>query len=471
VRKSSTVQLLLLLILILLVSACQPATAETPEGEAKVEPTPEEEVAVPVEVGLVETGDINLVFSYSGSIQPESEINLIPGANGRVETLLVEIGDEVEAGEVIATIEDETYMAQIEQAEAALALAQLSLAKMELGSRPEEIAAAQAAVSLAKAALNDVASINDNERTRAAADLARAEAALKVAQAEYDKIAWAGDVGSTPQAATLQAATIAYETALSNYNLDTNPSDSQLSPLMLQLAQAELNLSMKLEPYRQIDFEQARIGIRQAEAALDLANLQLAETEVKAPFDGVVAELFIEEGSRVGPQTPALRLVSKQLEAVVDVQESLISQVETGQNASLRVTAYPGQDFPGVVSSVAPTANPETRTFAVKVTPSQGAELLRGGMFAEVSILAQEKPNTLLAPRAAVVQAGANPYVYVINEDNVAEQRPVTTGLFDDDRVEILSGLKEGEAVVTAGQANLEDGLEVAVTNDPRLAE
>jgi RND family efflux transporter MFP subunit len=162
---------------------------------------------------------------------------------------------------------------------------------------------------------------------------------------------------------------------------------------------------------------------------------------------------------------------SNELEAVVDVQESLISQVQIGQNASLRVTSYPGQDFPGVVSSVAPIANPETRTFAVKVTPSKGAELLRGGMFAEVSILAQEKPNTLLAPRAAVVQAGSEPYVYVISKDNIAEQRPVTTGLFDADRVEILSGLKEGEVVVTAGQANLEDGVEVAVTNDPRLDE
>jgi HlyD family secretion protein len=455
--------------MILLITACQSAAAETPE---KAAPTPQEpeEVGVPVEVGLVQTGDINLVFTYSGSIQPKSEINIIPGANGRVESLLVEEGDEVKAGDIIAMIEDETYLAQIEQAEAALALAQLNLAKMELGSRPEEIAAAQAAVSLAKAALNDVASITDDERTRAAADLARAEAALKTAQAEYDKIAWAGDVGSTPQAAALQQATIAYESALSRYNLDTNPSDSQLAPLMLQLAQAELALSLKLDPYRQIDFEQARIGIRQAEAALDLANLQLAETTIKAPFDGIVTELFIEEGSRVGPQTSILRLVSKELEAVVDVQESLISQVEAGQSASLRVTAYPNQDFPGIVTSVAPTADPETRTFAVKVTPSKGAELLRGGMFAEVTILAQERPNTLLVPRAAVVQDRAEPYVYLVKGD-IVERQPVTTGLFDTDRVEILAGLKEGDMVVTAGQPNLTEGVEVAVTNNPGLDE
>lgn len=468
-RNFSILRTLLLLSMILLITACQSAAAETPE-KAAPPPQEAEEVTVPVEVGLAQTGDINLVFSYSGSIQPKSEINIIPGANGQVESLMVEEGDEIKAGDVIAVVEDDTYLIQIEQAEAALALAQLNLAKMELGSRPEEIAAAQAAVSLAKAALNDVSNITDDERTQAAADLARAEAALKTAQAEYDKIAWAGDVGSTPQAAVLQQATIAYESSLSRYNLDTNPSDSQLAPLMLQLAQAELNLSLKLDPYRQIDFEQARIGIRQAEAALDLANLQLAETTIEAPFDGVVTELFIEEGSRVGPQTSVLRLVSKELEAVVDVQESLISQVEAGQSASLQVTAYPNQDFPGVVTSVAPTADPETRTFPVKVTPSKGAELLRGGMFAEVTILAQEKTNTLLVPRAAVVQDGSDPYVYVVRGD-VAERQPVTTGLFDTDRVEILAGLKEGDVVVTAGQPNLSEGVGVVVTNDPGLDE
>jgi multidrug efflux pump subunit AcrA (membrane-fusion protein) len=90
-------------------------------------------------------------------------------------------------------------------------------------------------------------------------------------------------------------------------------------------------------------------------------------------------------------------------------------------------------------------------------------------MFAEVTILAQEKTNTLLVPRSAVVQ-DTEPYVYVVNGD-IVERQPVTTGLFDTDRVEILSGLKEGDLVITAGQPNLTGGAEVAITNDPRLDE
>jgi HlyD family secretion protein len=475
VRRFSTNLLVLLIVATLVLAACavpgRPAQEGEEEAVALAAPLEEEETVVPVEIALVETGDIALVFSYSGTLQPKDEVNIAPGAAGRIESVLVEVGDQVKAGEPIAIIEDDTHLIQIKQAAAALTSAKLNLAKMELGTRPEEIAASQAAVELARASLNDTATIDDDERTRAAATLANTEAALRTTQAEYDKIAWAGDIGSTPQAAALQQATIAYETALANYNLNTNPSDSQLAPLMLQLAQAELNLALKANPFREIDFEVARVGIHQAEIALELANLQLDETTIQAPFDGIIAELHIAEGSRVSPQAPVVLLMSSELEALVDVQENLISQVSENQNASLQVTAYPNQDFPGVVTRISPQANPDTRTFKVTVTPTGGAELLRSGMFADVSILAKENTNTILAPQAAIISGGNEPLVFVVNEDNIAEQRTVTTGLFDSDRIEILSGLQASDLVVTAGQTNLFDGMKVEIINDPRIAE
>lgn len=471
-NKISTISFAMLLVLAIFTTACSSGSAAANEETKPAASTvQEEEAAVPVEIGLVETGDISLVFSYSGTLQPEDKVNIVPGAAGRVESVLVDVGDEVKAGDTLALIEDDTYQAHIKQAEAAVTTAKLSLAKMEIGSRPEEIAAAQAAVELARAALNDVASVSSDERTKAAADLANAEATLRTAQAEYDKIAWAGDVGSTPQAAALQRATIAYERSLANYNLDTNPSDAQLSPLMLQLAQAELNLALKVEPFREVDFATARAGIQQAEAALELAQLQLDETTVTAPFDGIIAELNITEGSRVGQQASIATIISGNLEAEVDVQESLISQVTVGQSASLQVTAYPGQDFPGVVTNVSPEADPQTRTFTVKVKPTDGEELLRSGMYADVSILAQENKNSTLAPRAAVIQNGGEPYAFVVNGDNSVERRTVTTGLFDTNRIEILAGLKPDDVVVTAGQTSLIDGVMVDITNDPRLKE
>jgi HlyD family secretion protein len=480
VTKLSLTSYVILVLSLVLTTACSTGSDATTENADTVDnvaqaatlaDAAEEEKVVPVEVALVETGDISLVFNYSGSLKPIDDLNLVPGAAGRVEQVLVEVGDTVQAGDALAIIEDNTFQTQIKQAEAALENARLNVAKMELGSRPEEIAAAQAAVELAKASLNDVATVDDDERTQAASNLARAQAALKRAQTEYDKIAWAGEVGTTPQALALQEATIAYETALAAYNKQTNPSDSQLAPLMAQVAQAELQLALTVQPFRQIDFAQAQVAIKQAEAALEAAQLQLDETVIRAPFDGIIADLNITKGSRVSQQAPIGRFISEGLEAEIGVQESLISQVEKGQSASLQVTAYPGQEFPGVVTSISPSADLESRTFTVHVTPVEGQELLRSGMFANVDILAQENKNTILAPREAIVQNNNQPTVFVVKDDSTVEERTVTTGLFDQNRVEILEGLKPGDVVVVAGQINLLDGSKAEIANDPRIAE
>ena len=462
-KQMPLVSLILLLGTALLISACGSAVEEP---VAQAAPPPEaEEIKVPVEVATIETGDVTVTYAYPGSLQSSQDVNVVSGAAGRIESVLVEVGDEVKAGDPIALVERDSYAAQFKQAEAALRTAALNLGKMQLGSRPEEITAAQAAVELARAALDDEATVDDNERTTAATALARAEAALRAAQAEYDKIAWAGDVGETPQAIALEEATIAYETALADYNLDTNPSDSELVPLMLQLAQAELNLALKVEPYREIDFELARVNVAQAEAALEQARLLLEETVIEAPFDGIIAELHIDQGSAVGGQTPVALFVSKEVEAVVNVEEGRIHQIETGQPVALRVSAYPDQDFPGVVTSIAPVADKETRTFEVKATPIDGEGMLRSGMFANLSILAEEKKGVLLAPREAIAFLDDIEIVYVVKGDAV-EERPVTSGVSTGDRVEILSGVAAGDVVVIAGQSNLIDGAKVDIVGE-----
>ncbi len=266
-----------------------------------------------------------------------------------------------------------------------------------------------------------------------------------------------------PQALQLEQATIAYEAAKAAYELQTNPSDLQLSPLMAQLAQAELALALAKKPFTETDLEMARNQVELAEAAVDMARIQLHETTIRAPFDGVVAELYVSEGSMSAPQAPAALFVSKPVEVVVNVEESRIGQVKVGQNAALQVAAYPGQDFPAIVTNVAPTADKASHTFAVQVTPLDEDYLLRSGMYADVSLLIEEKQETLLVPRAALADVAGQTTIYVVNGDNIVEQRAVTTGLEEDDRVEVLSGLTAGEQVVIAGQSGLRDGTVVEV--------
>ena len=459
-RKFSMLTLILLLGISLLITGC--GTSSEAAQAAEVEPTPEP--IIPVEVAAVEAGDIAQVFNYTGNLEAKDELKIMPGAAGRVEAVLVEVGDHVNVGDPLATLERDVYILQLRQAQAALTSAKLQLAKMEMGSRPEQIAVAEAAVQLARAALDDVATVSDDERTTAAAALASAQAGLRQAQAEYDKIAWAGNVGQMPQALGLEQATTGYEAALAGYNLQTNPSDAQLAPLMAQVVQAELALTMAKEPFLPIDYEMVRVGIEQAEAAVEMANLQLDEATIEAPFDGIIAELYITEGSSVGPGAPVALEVSDVVEMPVGIEEARIGQIQTGQSAALRVEAYPGQDFPAQVSSISPIADKDSHTFKVTITPIDENRQLRSGMFANLSVLVDEKQDTLLVSVDAVTEVDGQSAVYVV-KDNIVELRPVEVGLTNDGQVEILSGVEEGELVVTAGQGNLTDGTKVETVN------
>ena len=461
-NKNVSFLLVLLFVAMIPLTSCNlPGSESEPVAQAAA---PEEVSAAPVHVAPAETGDISLIYDYTGNVEAAQSVNVLPMAAGRVETVLVEVGDEVEAGDPIATVESDLYSAQMKQAEAGLDLARLGLTKMQEGVRPEQIAATQAAVQFARDAVSDLTNISDEERTAAVAGMAQAQAALRLAQSEYDKIAWAGQVGMMPQALQLEQATIAYEAAKAAYELQTNPSDLQLSPMMAQLAQAELALALAKEPFTETDYEMARAQVELAEAAVEMARIQMEETTIRAPIDGVVAELYIPQGSMAAPQAPAALLVSKDVEVIINVEESRISQVEKDQPAALRVTAFPDQDFPGVVTSVAPMADKQSRTFAVKVTPLDEDHKLRSGMFANLALLIEERQEAVLVPRAAVTEVHGQETVYVLTEDDTVEQRAVTIGLDDGDRVEILSGVADGEQVVTAGQASLQDGTLVEVT-------
>ncbi len=227
--------------------------------------------------------------------------------------------------------------------------------------------------------------------------------------------------------------------------------------------QAELNLALAEEPFRPVDFEIIRAKIGQAETAVELAQLQLGYTIIEAPLDGVVAEMYIDEGDMVGNSTPLGLVLSQEIEVKLNIEESRLAQIETGQAVSLRVAAYPGLEFPALITNVAPHADSNTHTFAVTVTPLDKEGQLRSGMFADTTVLAAEKDNTLLVPVSAVMSIDGQSTVYAVTTDGTVEQRAVVIGLSNKHQVEILSGVKAGESVVTTGQANLQDGIKVNV--------
>jgi len=448
-----------LALLALVMVACSAASA-APETQ----PAAPERPPVPVEVTQPETGNIAAVLRYSGDLQPAHSLQLVSIVAGAVEEVMVEVGDVVRAGDPILRVEDTTYRAQLKQAEAALTMAQTNLRKMENSPRPEQIEMARVGLEAAKAQMEGVTTLTEDERTLAAANLAQAEAALRLAQYEYDKIKWAGQVGMTPQALQLQQATIAYETARAAYNLQANPDATTLAQLRAAVRRAELNLQLAEDPFTEEDFALARANIAQAEAAVAMAQYQVDNAILRAPFDGVVAEVYVTTGSVASPQVPAIKLISTDLHVLVDVPANQLANLYLDQPAALQVPAYPGEDFSAVVTSIAPAADAASHTFAVKIAPLDKAGKLRAGMFAEIAILLEERSGVILVPRSAVTVVNGQEAVYVLSADEkTVRLRPVVTGLSDDGRIEITEGLSPDETIVMSGLSNLSDGAPVEV--------
>jgi len=214
------------------------------------------------------------------------------------------------------------------------------------------------------------------------------------------------------------------------------------------------------------DFETAKYDLAAQQAALQMAELKLKWTEIRAPFDGVVTERMIKVGNMVQANQQTFHIADfKPLIANVFVPETELARLQAGQPATLRVDALPDTRFQGSVERINPAVDPQSGTFKVVVRAEDPQHRLRPGMFARVRIVHDVRKDTLLIPRTAIVNEDGREYVFQVS-DGVAHQVDVSLGLRDDRQVEVTRGLKAGATVVTVGQNSLRDGAAVAVAGN-----
>lgn len=198
----------------------------------------------------------------------------------------------------------------------------------------------------------------------------------------------------------------------------------------------------------------ARMDYQVAQASYDDAISQFEETVIKAPVDGTVIGKPIPAGQTVSPgiSTPMVLLTvadmsRMQIEAQID--ETDIGKIATGQKVSFTVDAYPGKTFTGVVSNISQKANIQQNVvyYPVIVDVDSPEGLLRPTMTARITILTGERKNVLTVPLAAVKEAKGQRYV-VLETAGKQQNMTVTTGLASEDRIEIVSGLHDGDQIV-----------------------
>jgi membrane fusion protein (multidrug efflux system) len=308
--------------------------------------------SIPVEAGTVETASIDLVIPAVGTLRSNESIRVAPEIPGRLAEILVEEGQKIAEGAVIARLDQSVYRAELLQAQSGLELAK--------------------------------------------ADVER-----------YKK---------------MRAGEVASEQAM-------------------QRAAAALNENL------------ARIALAQA---------NLAKTELKAPFEGVLGLRRVSLGDYLDSGDVIINLEQVDpLKVDFRVPEIYFTTVKLGQTIKLTVDALPGETFEGTIYAMDPLIDAGGRAIVLRAQVPNSNDRLRPGLFARVSLVYDTHPSALLIPESAIVPFGSQKFAFRV-VDGKAVQTEIKVGEYVNGKVEVLQGLKAGETVVTAGQLKIADGMPVA---------
>lgn len=356
----------------------------------------------------------------AGTVKPKRESMVASGLMGRVAVIPAKEGDRVQAGNILLELDHADLDAQVALAQANLEVGRSRLQQAQLGATiNEEIARTR--VSQAAAQL-DVAK-TDFERIKALSDR------KAVSQSDFDKVSLALRVAQENHAAAL-----------------AGQQENQV---------------------RAEEIKSAKSGIEQLQAAIQVAEQTREKAIVRAPFDGVVAKIHVKVGEAIALGMPLVKMVDdSEYYVKAPFDEANAADIRVGQVARINIDAYRGTDFPGVVEFISPIVAQNldlSRTLDIDVRIEDGQDKFVAGMSADVIIVAEKKQDVLYVPSEALIREQT---AYVI-EDGRVVVRNVEVGIGNMLTKEVLSGLKEGETIVTSVTVKgLQNGIPVMVVDE-----
>ena len=395
-----------------------------------------------IQTAAVTRGNLTILVSANGTVQPESSVNVSPKTSGVLKRLLVKEGDFVKPGQIVAYMDNSNLQGQLLQARGNLAAAQANLNKVIAGNRSQDIAGA-------KANLNKVQATH----RQAAEDLQRNQKLQAQGAISQQALSLARSTSDSAQAQVEQA-----QQSLNLLNAGSRPEDIAQARSVLNQRQQALNLLVAGS--RPEDIAQARAEVMAAQGAVAIAQRNIDDTVIRAPFAGIVARKYADPGAFVTPTTAGSAVTSATSssilalastnEIVAQVAEASISQIRVGQVAVIKVDAYSGKTFEGKVTQVATQSlvQQNVTSFEVKVAVSDSQKLLSQGMNVTIDFKAGELNQVLVVPTASIVQQKAVQGVFVAKPGGDPVFTPIVVGTTVNDKTEVKSGLTGNERVL-----------------------
>jgi len=481
----------LLVIAVLATSGCSGVSSSASE-EPTPTPLPPPEVAERPTY-TVQRGEVVDKVTFNGRVSPSIEEELYFEANGRVQNVYVKRNDLVEAGQLLAELDNADLLRQLEQAQIALntaqsnldsalekvqsqvttAQAQLDIQRLQLqklqgslavldldvqlakakldealaGPKAEDIAVAQSNVEQAKNSLWAAQSSRDAacgqpsvQCDNAQANVQRLEEQVRVAELNLEQ------VKRGPSAQDILALRLAYERALQN----RKNADIDIAVLQRQIAMAEESLALmakEADPQVTAAVEQNKLSVERLEA-------QIADTRIVAPFAGRITNLTLTEGTDVQAFKTVIVIADEsQLEITAEPTMEQLDKLSEGMQAQLVLSQYPGQVLTGEIYQLpypyggGGGTGLEDVDKKTRISFDPGELEIKPGDLVKVEVTVARAENALWLPPAAIRTFSGRSFV-VVQEDGAERRVDVTLGIQGVDRIEILEGVQEGQVVI-----------------------
>jgi membrane fusion protein (multidrug efflux system) len=210
--------------------------------------------------------------------------------------------------------------------------------------------------------------------------------------------------------------------------------------------------------------EMAMARLSSAEANLELAEINLRESAITSPIDGIVTAKHIDVGNLIKAGDRIVTVADiKTVKVIVAVAERYSEEILAGTPARIKVDALPEKVFTAKVYSIYPALDEQTNAVQVEIRLENDQLLLKPGMFARVTLITKQKDNTVVVPRDVVLGGKIDPYYVYVVDSNTAHKTFVQIGITQADKYEILDGLKPGQMLVVNGMSFLKDGTKVEI--------
>lgn len=405
---------------------------------------------------VAETGDIFATVSATGNLAPQAQVNLFFAATtpALITNVNVVLGQAVKPGEVLATLETAELELGVAQAQQALESAQLTLEQLTAPARPEDLAVAEANVKVAQARVYQASQgSSETDEQIAFLNLRLAQNALDQTYALMEQLEAQGR-WDQKNALQSQADQQVQAAKIANLRYQATQNPENFGPVASALAgveQAQVALDLLTAGPSAEDVEIAELRVSQAEAALQVAQNNLAEAQIVAPFAGVVAAVNIRAGEPASSALPAIVLADvSHFYLDVAVDEVDVARVAVGQLVTVTLDALPNALLAATVEKIAPTATNTQGvvSYLVRLVLADSNAPLRGGMTATGAIVVAEARAVVLVPNWAIRRDRPSGAAFVgLLRNGAIEEVPVTLGLRDDVYSEIVSGISAGDVI------------------------